>query len=435
MPRRTRQGISRSTAGITRVSIARRRALSWLLLPAAQGVLPLAWAEAARIASARIWPAQEYTRVIFETATPLEHQLFLLANPDRVVLDLPDADLTPELAALPSRIHASDPYVASIRIARKAPSGLRIVFDLKTAVLPQLFALTPVAEFGHRLVLDLNPITPPDPLMALIEDEERRRTAAEAALAQTRPPPGIAQRDQQARAKDARPITVAIDPGHGGEDPGAIGRRGTYEKNVVLAIGKKLKVRLDADPNMRAMLTRDDDYFVPLATRVEKARRVQADLFVSIHADAYREPQARGSSVFALSEHGATSAAARWLAQKENAADLIGGVNLDGKEPMLARTLLDLSQTAQISDSLKAGRQVLEGIGEHNALHRGVVEQAGFAVLKAPDIPSILVETAFISNPEEEAKLRSDRQQQRFADSIGEGIKRYFAQNPPLARA
>jgi len=204
---------------------------------------------------------------------------------------------------------------------------------------------------------------------------------------------------------------------------------------VVLAIGKKLKVRLDADPNMRAMLTRDDDYFVPLATRVEKARRVQADLFVSIHADAYREPQARGSSVFALSEHGATSAAARWLAQKENAADLIGGVNLDGKEPMLARTLLDLSQTAQISDSLKAGRQVLEGIGEHNALHRGVVEQAGFAVLKAPDIPSILVETAFISNPEEEAKLRSDRQQQRFADSIGEGIKRYFAQNPPLARA
>jgi len=309
------------------------------------------------------------------------------------------------------------------------------VFDLKTAVVPQLFALTPVAEFGHRLVLDLNPITPPDPLMALIEDEERRRAAAEAALAQTPPPPRIAQRDKQARAKDARPITVAIDPGHGGEDPGAIGRRGTYEKNVVLAIGKKLKARLDADPNMRAMLTRDDDYFVPLATRVEKARRVQADLFVSIHADAFREPQARGSSVFALSEHGATSAAARWLAQKENAADLIGGVNLDGKEPMLARTLLDLSQTAQISDSLKAGRQVLEGIGEHNALHRGVVEQAGFAVLKAPDIPSILVETAFISNPEEEAKLRSDRQQQRFADSIGEGIKRYFAQNPPLAGA
>ena len=236
-------------------------------------------------------------------------------------------------------------------------------------------------------------------------------------------------------AVPVRRLTIAIDPGHGGEDSGAVGRRGTYEKDVVLAIARRLKAILDDDRNTRVYLTRDDDYFVPLAQRVQKARRVQADLFVSIHADAFREPQARGSSVFALSDHGATSAAAKWLAQKENAADLIGGVNLDGRDPVLARTLLDLSQTAQISDSLKVGQQVLNGIATHNPLHKGTVEQAGFAVLKAPDIPSILVETAFISNPEEEMKLRSDRHQQRFAESIAGGIRRYFRQNPPLARA
>ena len=228
---------------------------------------------------------------------------------------------------------------------------------------------------------------------------------------------------------------VAIDPGHGGEDPGAIGRRGTYEKTVTLAIAKKLKASLDDDPGMRAMLTRDDDYFVPLDVRVQKARRVQADLFISIHADAFTTPSARGSSVFALSEHGATSAAARWLAQHENDADLIGGINIDARDPMLARTLLDLSQTAQINDSLRVGRSVLAGIGAVNALHKGSVEQAGFAVLKAPDIPSILVETAFISNPEEEQKLKDDRHQRKLADSIRTGVRRYFAQNPPLSRA
>jgi N-acetylmuramoyl-L-alanine amidase len=232
-----------------------------------------------------------------------------------------------------------------------------------------------------------------------------------------------------------RRITIALDPGHGGEDPGAIGRRGTQEKHVVLAIAKKMKAMLDAEAGIRTMLTRDDDYYVSLAARVEKARRVQADLLVSIHADAFTVPSARGSSVFALSNHGATSAAAKWLAQKENSADLIGGVNLDVGDPVLARTLLDLSQRAQISDSLKAGRHVLDGIGAVNPLHKGEVEQAGFAVLKAPDIPSILVETAFISNPDEELKLRSDRHQAKFAESMSDGIRRYFAANPPLARA
>ena len=422
--------------GLIRVSIERRRLCQWLLLPAAQLMVPRAWAEAGRIASARMWPAQEYTRVILESPAPIDHQLLVLKNPDRLVLDLPGTELTSELAQLPNRVQPTDPYISGIRVGKKAPTVVRVVLDLKTEVKADAFALQPFAEFGHRLVLDVYPLTPIDPLMALLEGERAKESAAP-----VRPPESsVPSRERPSAPRpDAGPkprrITIAIDPGHGGEDPGAIGRRGTYEKNVALAIGRKLKTLVDAEPNMRALLTRDDDYFVPLADRVQKARRVQADLFISIHADAFREPNARGSSVFALSESGATSAAAKWLAQKENSADLIGGVDLDRRDPMLARMLLDLSQTAQINDSLKVGRQVLEGIGTHNALHKATVEQAGFAVLKAPDIPSILVETAFISNPEEELKLRSEHHQQKFAGSIRDGVARYFAQNPPLARA
>ena len=440
MPRSAR----RASARLTHVSYERRRALRWIMLPAALANWPLAWASAARVASARLWPAQEYTRLILESPAPLDYELITLAQPDRLVIDLPGVDATGDLALLPTRVHATDPYVGRIRFGRKSPDVLRVVLDLKTPVNPQIFALPPVAEFGHRLVLDLYPPTPLDPLMALLESE-RRKDAREAAAPPAAAPPARSVPDRIATAPAARApessrgaarrLTIAIDPGHGGEDPGAIGRRGTQEKQVVLAIARKLKNVLDADRDTRVFLTRDDDYFVPLAVRVQKARRVQADLFVSIHADAFREPQARGSSVFALSDNGASSAAAKWLAQRENAADLIGGVNLDGRDPVLARTLLDLSQTAQISDSLKVGQQVLNGIGAHNALHKGTVEQAGFAVLKAPDIPSILVETAFISNPDEEQKLRSPVHQQRFADSIAAGIRRYFAQSPALARA
>ena len=453
----------KKSAKLIRVSLERRRTLAWMLLPAAQFFATMASATTGRIGSARLWPAQEYTRLILESQAPIEHQLVVLRDPNRVVLDLARVDPTPELSGLPTHVQSSDPYIASIRIGAQSGGFLRVVLDLKQEVNPQVFALKPVAEFGYRLVVDLYPLTPLDPLMALLESEQRREAArsppeSRPPISESRPSPPevrptpdsrfapetkppVEPRPPVARAPDVVPknairrITIAIDPGHGGEDPGAIGKRGTYEKNVVLAIARKLKTILDGEPNMRAMLTRDDDYFVPLATRVQKARRVQADLFISIHADAFREPYARGSSVFALSEHGATSAAARWLAQKENAADLIGGVNLGAKDPLLARTLLDLSQTAQINDSLKVGRQVLDGIGTHNALHRGTVEQAGFAVLKAPDIPSILIETAFISNPEEEQKLRSDRYQQKFAESIAAGVKRYFARNPPLARA
>jgi N-acetylmuramoyl-L-alanine amidase len=399
-------------------------------------VVPRAWAEAGRIASARMWPAQEYTRVIFESPAPIAYQLLTLSNPQRLVLDLSGAELTPELAQLAARVQPADPYIAGIRVGQMTRTVVRVVLDLKAEVKADVFALQPFAEFGHRLVLDIYPLVPVDPLMALLEGDRAKDVAA----SNRAPEPAAPSRDRVPAARaDAKPrprrITVAIDPGHGGEDPGAIGRRGTYEKNVVLAIARKLRSLVDAEPNMRAMLTRDDDYFVPLADRVQKARRVQADLFISIHADAFREPNARGSSVFALSESGATSAAAKWLAQKENSADLIGGVDLDRRDPVLARMLLDLSQTAQISDSLKVGRQVLEGIGTHNALHKATVEQAGFAVLKAPDIPSILVETAFISNPDEELKLRSDHHQQKFAGSIRDGVARYFAQNPPLARA
>jgi N-acetylmuramoyl-L-alanine amidase len=424
----------RQTSGTAvRVSLERRRACRWLLLPATQFLLPSAWADAARIASARLWPAQEYTRLILEGPAPIPHQLIPLKDPPRIVLDLQGVDLTADLQQLPARVQATDPYIAGIRFGRPAPGVLRLVIDLRTEVSPQLFALKPVAEFGHRVVLDLYPLSPVDPLMALVDESRTASVAAPEAAAAGRS--GAARAEARPpRGDPRRRITIALDPGHGGEDPGAIGRRGTYEKHVALAIARKLKSMLDAEPGMRAMLTRDDDYFVPLAARVQKARRVQADLFVSIHADAFRTPSARGSSVFALSEHGATSAAAKWLAQKENAADLIGGINLNVGDPVLARTLLDLSQTAQINDSLKVGRHVLEGMGAVNTLHKPVVEQAGFAVLKAPDIPSILVETAFISNPDEELKLRSDRHQTRFAESMRDGIRRYFAKSPPLAR-
>lgn len=421
-------------AGVRRVSLTRRRVCGWLLLPLAQGLV-IARANGATVGSARMWPAQEYTRLILEAPVPMAHELKVMKNPDRLVLDLEDVELNAELTGLPQRVLPDDPYVRAIRVALYRPGVVRVVLDLKTEVNAQLFALKPVGDYGHRVVLDLYPLTPPDPLMALLRGDRGERPPENAPSSADKPPSANEPPASRALADGKRPIIIAIDPGHGGEDPGAIGHRGTYEKEVTLAIARKLKAQLDVEPGMRAMLTRDDDYFVPLQGRVQKAHQVQADLFISIHADAFTTPTAHGSSVFALSEHGATSAAAAFLAQHENQADLIGGVNLDAKDPIVKRTLLDMSQTAQISDSLRVGRSVLDGIGAVNALHKGTVEQAGFAVLKAPDIPSILVETAFISNPDEELKLRSDAQQNQFATSIRSGIKHYFAQNPPLARA
>lgn len=403
---------------------------------------------APRVSSVRIWPAADYTRLTFESDAAITHKLFTLDNPDRVVLDLEEVESQPALTALGDKIGAADPYVKSVRVGRFKPGTLRLVFDLKTAVKPQAFVLAPVGEYRHRLVLDLYPVTPPDPLLAFIDqhqtqrdtsgDSERLTLKTDANTPRAETPQSAASADVTPTARkpnaSTRLITVALDAGHGGEDPGARGRTGTQEKDVTLAIARKLKERIDHEPGMRAVLIRDGDYFIPLHMRVQKARRVNADLFVSIHADAYMQPHARGSSVFALSERGATSAAARWLAKRENDADLIGGVNLDVRDPYLKQTLLDLSQTATINDSVKLGKALLNELGEINTLHKGHVEQAGFAVLKAPDIPSVLVETAFITNPEEETKLRSDKYQAQLADAVFQGIRRYFAKHPPPAR-
>jgi N-acetylmuramoyl-L-alanine amidase len=383
------------------------------------------------ILAVRVWPASDYTRVTLEHDQAIKYSHLLVKDPERLVLDLEGVEFNSVLQTLPSKILESDPYIKLIRAGRNKPGVVRLVIELKGEVKPQVFSLKPVGEYGHRLVLDLYPAEPIDPLMALLEKSGE-------------PPPKIeSKQDSQGKLTGqmpekpeiARLVTIVLDPGHGGEDPGAIGRGGSYEKNVTLSVARRLKEKIDATPNMRSVLTRDGDYFIPLQQRVGKARRVQADLFVSVHADAFIKSTARGSSVFVLSETGASSSAARWLANKENSADLVGGVNLGAKDPYLARTLLDLSQTATINDSLKLGKDVLGELGRINTLHKGQVEQAGFAVLKAPDIPSILIETAFISNPEEEARLNDEAYQDRMADAILKGIRRYFAKNPPLAKS
>ena len=409
---------------------------------------------AEKIVSSRVWPAQEYTRVTLESARALKHQFFFVTSPERLVVDLEGVDLDEELKALPAKVGANDPYIQAVRVGINRPNVVRIVFDLKTEVKPSVFPLAPVGEYKHRLVLDIYPKNPTDPLLALLAPptdpvgEIARAPVVTSDGPKTEVPPlpivklepkkdgAPAKAPEKSKAPTVeRLVIVAVDAGHGGEDSGARGRKGTKEKDVTLAIARRLKSRIDREPNMRAVLVRDGDYFVPLGDRVSKSRRVQADLFVSIHADAWVRPDAKGSSVFALSERGATSTAARMLAQRENQSDLIGGVNFGVKDPNLARTLLDLSLTATINDSLKLGRAVLNELGDVNSLHKVAVEQAGFAVLKAPDIPSVLVETAFISNPEEEGRLRSEAYQEQLADAIMRGIYRYFANNPPLARS
>jgi N-acetylmuramoyl-L-alanine amidase len=401
-----------------------------------------------RVSAVRIWPAQEYTRVTIEADKPIRHELLLVKNPERLVLDLEQVDIASVQQEIAGKVLPNDPYIGQLRAGRYKPGVVRLVLDLKTEVKAQIFLLKPVGEYGHRLVLDVYPLLPADPLMALLQKPEVK---AEPDGQKTEPATGAAQEEPKlaARAEPApkaeanpkgkpvvaRMVTVVLDAGHGGEDPGAKGRGGSREKNVTLTIARKLKSIIDTEPNMRAVLTRDGDYFIPLQMRVQKARRVQADLFVSVHADAFIKPHARGSSVFALSERGATSTAAKWLAKRENDADLIGGVNLDLKDRYLAMTLADLSLTAQINDSLKLGKAVLSELGGVNALHKHNVEQAGFAVLKAPDVPSILVETAFISNPDEERRLNDKAYQEKMAQAIFKGIKRYFTMNPPLAKS
>lgn len=487
-------------------------------------------ARGATILAVRVWPAADYTRVTIESDARLHSQQLVVGSPPRLAVDIEGIDLNPELRELVGKIKPGDPYINGLRVGQNAPKVVRIVFDLKQAVVPQVFSLAPIAAYRHRLVLDLYPEKAIDPMEALITERLReaprsgtgsssgndtavasapsvpppaapssavapdggppilvrpspsvpaprplpgsnsappvRPPAATAAPApdplgelmaqqSTRPgpvapPPPVAAitpaappapaRGNATASRTDRIIIVALDPGHGGEDPGAIGPNGTREKDIVLQIAHRLRDRINASSvngnPMRAFLTRDADFFVPLGVRVQKARRVQADLFVSIHADAFTTPAARGASVFALSQSGASSSAARWLANKENEADKVGGVNVGNHEAQVQRALLDMSTTAQINDSLKLGGAMLgeiRGIGAR--LHKPQVEQAGFAVLKAPDIPSVLVETAFISNPEEEANLRSVSYQESLSDALMRGIQRYFAQNPPLARS
>ena len=421
--------------------------------------LPQQACAAVAVSAARIWPAQDYTRLTLESKQAIRHNMFTLSDPERLVIDLEDIELGDMLNGLTKLVGEDDPYIRSVRVGQFNHGVVRLVLDLKSEAKPQLFVLKPVGEYGYRLVLDVYPAQPLDPLMALLEQpkvSDAQAASAPAATVQAaeEPPagekPGLAQDlgigkidtrlpsvappPKNIPELRARTLIVAIDAGHGGEDPGAIGSKGSREKNVTLAIARKVKTLVDSLPNMRGVLIRDGDYFIPLIGRVAKARKVNADLFISIHADAFIKKTARGSSVFALSEHGATSAVARWLAKKENEADLIGGVNIAVKDPYLARTLLDLSQTATINDSMKLAKHVLNELGDINDLHRGHVEQAGFAVLKSPDIPSILIETAFISNPSEERRLNDEDYQVKLANAILGGVKRYFAQNPALSK-
>jgi N-acetylmuramoyl-L-alanine amidase len=463
----------------------RRLACQWL---GSAGVLlltlgPHELARGATIVAVRMWPAKDYTRITIESDGALQASPFLLADPPRLAVDFTGIDLVTRLRELVGQVSADDPNVAGIRVGQNAPNVVRMVVDLKRPIAPQVFQLAPVAAYQHRLVMDLYPTVARDPLEELIAQRLReldaipppavdplgeliaqlppapeapaqspRPSAAPPASAPSATAPGgagVASRPAPAAA--ARPsapttggrvdrlIVVALDAGHGGEDPGAIGPGGTREKDVVLAIARQLRDRINRTQvnghTMRAFMTRDGDYFVPLHVRVQKARRVEADLFVSIHADAFYTPRPQGASVYALSQRGATSAAARWIADKENAADLVGGVNVRARETELQRTMLDMSTAAQINDSVRLASALLPELQRVGRLHKPQVEQAGFAVLRAPDIPSVLVETAFISNPDEERRLADPAFQREIADALLRGIVAYFAQNPPLARS
>ena len=461
------------------LTLSRRNALqmgSLVLLLGTQHI-----ARGASIVAVRVWPSKDYTRLTIESDVEIKAHQFFIAEPPRLAVDIEGLDLIPALRELVAKVKSDDPNISGIRVGQNSPGVVRLVMDLKKPMLPQVFTLRPVAAYQYRLVFDLYPAQAADPLEALIAErlsgqppESAAATDAEAdplgnlmakhadkpapiiaarpsqpaqaaapVAPKPAPPPvladaGLTPRPAPAQASPAtktdRLVIVALDPGHGGEDPGAIGPGGTREKDVVLQIAHRLRDRINQQPNMRAYLTRDADFFVPLHVRVQKAQRVQADLFISIHADAFFTATPQGASVFALSEKGASSSAARWIANKENSADLVGGLNVKAKDAQVQKAMFDMSTTAQIKDSMKLGSAMLGEIGNVGKLHKPRVEQAGFAVLKAPDIPSVLVETAFISNPAEEARLRSDSYQIQLADALMRGISSYFAKNPPLAR-
>ena len=370
-------------------------------------------AAAVDVKGIRTWPAPDHTRIVLDVDQPVEYALFVLRDPDRVVIDLRDARL---LKRVP-RALSGDRLLSRIRAAQRKRSerrgrdgtsnDLRVVLDVKQRVRPKSFLLEPNAKYGHRLVIDVHPLD---------GDAERKV---------------VRRQDADGAPKGSRKVVVAVDAGHGGEDPGAITRSGIREKDVVLAISRALKRRIDRTPGMKAVLIRDGDYYVGLRRRTEIARRHGADLFVSIHADSFRDPRVRGSSVYVLSRRGASSEAARWLAQQENASDFVGGVSIDGKDDLLASVLVDLQQTATLSASADVGGRVLKSLGRVGRRHKRWIEKAGFQVLKSPDIPSILIETGFLTNPSDAKRLSNPNHQEKVARAILDGIHRFFDANPP----
>jgi len=368
----------------------------------------------------RLWPAPDYTRITIESSAKINNDQMMLKNPERIVIDLKGISVNKALKDLPTKLKQNDPNILNIRIGQFTPKVSRIVIDLKKSARVKIFSLPPVAPYKDRLVIDVYPASN-DKLSNLLNKIEKKQI-------EQKKTPVIKE-----KPKKKKQVVVAIDAGHGGEDPGAIGKYGTKEKKIVLQIAKKLSKLINADPKMKAYLVRDSDFFIPLMKRVSKARKVKADIFISIHADAFRKRNVSGSSVFALSEKGATSAFAKFIANKENEADLIGGVSIDDKDPLLAKTLLDLSQSATINDSLKLANFVLKEIKKVNNLHKKYPEQAGFAVLKAPDIPSILIEAAFLSNPQEEKQLKTAKFQNKLAKAIYLGTKEYIKSGVSIA--
>jgi N-acetylmuramoyl-L-alanine amidase len=357
-------------------------------------------AQAVSVNGLRMWPAPDHTRLVFDLNAPVEHSLFTLSGPDRIVIDLKTTDFQAVLPEISSKA-----FIKNIRYARRGRHDLRVVLDLNRKVKPKSFVLKPHREYGHRLVVDL------------VDSNEAR-------------PRAPVRRDTDISDKP-RDVIIAIDAGHGGDDPGAVGRRGTKEKDVVLGIARELKKLIDRQPGMKATMIRDGDYYLALDTRVDKARQAQADLFISIHADAFKNRRARGSSVYVLSERGASSEVASFLAESENSSDLIGGVSLNDKDDLLKMVLVDMLKNSTMEESNDVAQHMIKGLKRVNHMHKRHVEEARFRVLTAPDIPSVLIETAFISNPKEERNLRSRHHQRKLARAIFKGTLGYFRNNPP----
>ena len=390
-------------------------------------------ANAAQMVDVRMWPAKEYTRVTLEHDQPIKFRYFVVRSPKpiRLVVDIENLQLTARLQKMISAVSPKDPFVKAIRIGQFSPKVVRLVMDLKTDVRPEVFSLKPVASYKHRLIFDIYPanaeVDPIAGVLAGLDDKKDTKPSAQLPKPEAKKePPKAVARQAQPKKKE---IVIVIDAGHGGEDPGAVGKRKTYEKHITLAIAKRLERLIDREKGMRAVMTRSSDHFVSLSQRVMIAQKAKAHLFVSIHADAWTKPSAKGASVYALAERGATSSAAMWLAKNQNEADLIGGANFNEFNKKIQNVLVDMTTQWKIDYSLELGHCILQRLGKINTLHRNNVEQAGFLVLKAPGIPSVLVETAFISNPQEEKKLKTSDYQQKVAVAILHGIKSQVASN------